>query len=172
MVATFLQDELAEELRKIFKGFSLKSPDGGMDKIHVFRQLLPMPEPAGQEEIPPELLENGLVNGITSPDPYPYIIVRIDDGEIENASSAQMVNINLLIGIYEPDYDKQGHKDVLNIIAKIYERFAKVPVLNGKYTIQYPVTWALQEEESYPYYFGGMGMAFEIASIVREDRYA
>ena len=142
MVATFLQDELAEELRKIFKGFSLKSPDGGMDKIHVFRQLLPMPEPAGQEEIPPELLENGLVN------------------------------INLLIGIYEPDYDKQGHKDVLNIIAKIYERFAKVPVLNGKYTIQYPVTWALQEEESYPYYFGGMGMAFEIASIVREDRYA
>ena len=47
-----------------------------------------------------------------------------------------------------------------------------MPVLNGKYTIQYPITWALQEEESYPYYFGGMGMAFEIASIVREDRYA
>lgn len=171
MVATFLQDELAEELRKIFKGYSLKKPDGGMDKIHVFEQLLPMPEPAG-EEIPPELLENGLVDGMTSPDPYPYIIVHIDDGEIENAYSAQIVNINLLIGIYEPDYDKQGHKDVLNIIAKIYERFAKTPVLNGKYTIQYPVTWALQEEESYPYYFGGMGMTFEIASIVREDRYA
>lgn len=172
MVATFLQSELAEELKKILSGFKLKNPQGKIADINIFEQLLPMPEPAAQEEIPPELLENGLAEEITSPDPYPYIIVRVGDGEIESPDSAQTVSINLIMGIYEPDYDKQGHKDILNIIAKIYERFAKTPILNGKYTIQYPITWVLQEEESYPYYFGGMGLAFETASIVREDKYA
>lgn len=172
MVATFLQDELAEELKKILSGFRLKNSQGERTAINIFEQLLPMPEPAAQEEMPPELLENGLAEEITSPDPYPYIIVRVGDGEIENPDSAQTVNINLLMGIYEPDYDKQGHKDILNIIAKIYERFAKTPIFNGKYTIQYPITWVLQEEESYPYYFGGMGLSFETASIVREDKYA
>ena len=102
-----------------------------MSSIHIFEQLLPMPEPSDEEKIPEELLENGLAEEQTVPDPYPYVIVRIGDGEIKDENSAQEANITLLIGTYEPDYDKQGHKDVLNIIAKVYVRFAKMPVLNG-----------------------------------------
>lgn len=172
MVATFLQNELAEELKNILADFRFKNPQGERTSINVFEQLLPMPEPLDQGEIAPELLENGLVDEQTAPDPYPYILVRIQDGEIEDENSAQKVNLALLIGIYEPDYDKQGHKDILNIIAKIYERFAKLPVLNGKYTIQYPIEWVLQDEESYPYYFGGVNLAFEIAAVRREDPYS
>ena len=171
MVATFLQSELADELRKILADFRLKNPKGETSSINIFEQLLPMPKPSDRMEIAPELLENGLVEEQTDPDPYPYILVRTQDGEIENEDSAQKVNLALLIGIYDPDYSKQGHKDILNIIAKIYERFAKMPVLNGKYIIQYPILWALQDEETYPYYFGGMNLTFEIAAIRREDPY-
>jgi len=172
MVAAFLQSGLADELKKILSGFRLKTPQGGKSNINIFEQLLPMPEPLNQEEIPLEILENGLAEEQTVSDPYPYIVVRIADGEIEDENSAQKVNLTLLIGIYEPDYDKQGHKDILNIIARIYERFAKFPVLNGKYTIQYPILWTLQDEECYPFYFGGMNLVFEIASIRREDPYS
>lgn len=172
MTAAFLQSELADELKKILSDFRLKNPQGEPSSINVFEQLLPMPEPLDQGEIAQELLENGFADGQTAPDPYPYIIVRLDEGEIEDADSAQKVNLSLLIGIYEPDYEKQGHKDSLNIIAKIYERFAKCPVLNGKYTIQYPILWVLQEEESYPFYFGGMTLGFETAMIRREDQYS
>ena len=77
MVATFLQQELADELKKIFEGFRLKNPQGEESELNIFEQLLPMPEPAAQEEAPPELLENGLAEEQTAPDPYPYIIVRI-----------------------------------------------------------------------------------------------
>ncbi len=171
MVVTFLQDELMSEIKKILADFRLKNPQKEPSEINVFLQNLPIPKPVEQGEIPPELLENGLVEEQTDLDPYPYIIIRIEDGEIKDENSAQEVHINLLIGIYEPNYDKQGHKDVLNIMAKIYERFAKQSVLNGKYTIQYPISWALQEEESYPYYFGGMHLIFEIAAIIREDSY-
>jgi hypothetical protein len=172
MVAAFLQDDLAAELGNILKDFRLKDPQGNDSKINIFLQYLPMPEPLEQDDIPVEMLENGLADQQTAPDPYPYIVVRIDDGEIKDEDSAQTVDVNLLIGTYEPDYDKQGHKDVLNIIARLYERFAKVPVLNGKYTIQYPVLWALQGEESYPFYFGGMNLTFEIAAVRREDEYS
>ena len=171
MVASFLQSELAEELRKILSDFQLKNPQGEKSNINIFEQFLPMPEPSKQEEIKPELLENGLAEEQTVLDPYPYIVVRLVDGEVRDENSAQEVNIYLLIGIFEPEYDKQGHKDVLNIIAKVYERFAKMSVLNGKYTIQYPILWALQDEESYPYYFGGMNLSFEAAAIRREDPY-
>ena len=60
----------------------------------------------------------------------------------------------------------------MNIISDIYERFAKRPVLNGRYTVQYPVLWTLQEEESYPYYFGGIYLSWEVAAVRREDRFA
>ena len=172
MVAAVLQDDLAAEFEKVLKDFRLKAPQGNSSNIKIFLQNLPMPEPLMQGDIPVEALENGLADQLTAPDPYPYIIVRIEDGEIKDEDSAQTVNIYLIIGIYEPDYDKQGHKDVLNIIAKLYERFGKNPVLNGKYTIQYPVSWAIQDEESYPFYFGGMNLAFEIAAMRREDEYS
>lgn len=119
MVATFLQDELVEELKGILKGFLLKNPQGEKTSINIFKQLLPMPEPLDQEEIAPELLENGLAEEQTAPDPYPYIIVRTEDGKIEDENSAQIVNLTLLIGVFDPAYDKQGHKDILNIIARL-----------------------------------------------------
>ena len=172
MVATFLQSELADELKNILSDFRLKNPQGEPSKINIFEQLLPMLELLEHEEIAPELLENGLAEEQTAPDPYPYIIVRTADGEIEDENSAQQVNLTLLIGIFDPDYNKQGHKDILNIISKVYERFAKCPILNGKYTIQYPILWTLQDEESYPFYFGGMNLTFEIAAIRREDPYS
>ncbi len=174
MVASFLQSELAEELKNILVNFRLKSPQGEKSSIYIFEQFLPVPQPKQQDEtkISSELLENGLVEEQTALDPFPHIIVRITDGEIKDENSAQIVSVMLLIGVYEPDFDKQGHKDILNIITKIYERFAKMPVLNGKYTIQYPILWAIQDEESYPYYYGGMSLLFETAAVRREHPYA
>lgn len=172
MVAAFLQSELVDELKEILKNMKLKNPQGEMTSINIIEQLLPMPEPLDLEKIPPEILENGLVEEQTALDPYPYILVRIEDGEIKDENSAQKVNIWLLIGIFEKAYDKQGHKDILNIIAKIYERFAKFPVLNGKYTIQYPIVWSLQDADYYPFYFGDMNLSFEIAAVRREDPYS
>ena len=41
MVATFLQQELADELKKIFEGFRLKNPQGEESELNIFEQLLP-----------------------------------------------------------------------------------------------------------------------------------
>ncbi|MCM1026093.1 MAG: hypothetical protein NC432_06635 [Roseburia sp.] len=174
MVATFLQDDLVEELKTIFKDLHYKTPGGELSEINVFPQALPIPGPAEPPEgEAPEYLEEGL--GATDPvkaeDPYPYAIVRIEDGKIEAIDGNQAVTVLIILGAYNDDLKNQGHKDILNMIQKIYERFAKNAILAQKYELVHPITWTLQEEESYPYFIGGVALTFNTLEIRREDPY-
>lgn len=175
MTATFLQDDLCEELRKIFEGFQLKNPSGELSDINVFRQSLPIPAPSSPPDgEDPSYFEEGL--GITDPvkaeDPYPYAIVRLTDGSIKDIDGNQAVNVFIILGVYDDDLSNQGHKDILNMIQKIYERFAKNAILARKYECMHPISWTLQEEESFPYFIGGIALTFETLAIRREDPYA
>lgn len=174
MFPTVLQDDLIKDLKELFKGYRLEAPDSkaGTRGIQVFPQELPQPQQREQEGIPPELLENGLAGDVTENNPYPYIIVRIIDGEIKDMREAQTVSVLLLIGVYDSGNERQGHKKVLDIISTIFDRYANKPILNKKHRLLWPIEWTLQDEESHPYYFGGMETKWEVAGIEAEDRYA
>lgn len=173
MIATFLQDDLATDLAEIFKHFFLKDPQGNTVHLNIFKQSLPIPTAAEMPEtVTDEELEEGIYDVQAKEDPYPYIIVRVEQGKIEEIDQEQTVIVNLIIGVIDRDYSNQGHKDVLNIIQKIYERFAKNAILAKKYECVMPIEWALQDEESFPYFFGGMALQFETIRIRREDPYA
>ncbi len=170
-----LQDDLVKDLQELFEGYKLEAPDAKYvtRDMQVFAQELPIPEQKVQEDIPPEMLENGLAGDITDNNPYPYIIVRVRDGEIKDMRESQTVNILLLVGIYDNGDERQGHRKVLDIIAKIYDRYAKKPVIVKKHRLLWPVEWTLQDEEgTHPYYYGGMITQWETAGIEVEDRYA
>ena len=170
MIATFVQDDLRDELSKIFAHFRLRGPDGEVSQIKIFEQSLPVPEAQDiPDTVTDEELEEGTYDAKAKYAQFPYIIVRIIDGEILNIDAEQSVDIQLLIGVVDRSHDNQGHKDVLNIIQKIYERFSKNPILAHKYECMMPIQWALQEEESFPFFFGGMALRFETAPITRED---
>lgn len=46
------------------------------------------------------------------------------------------------------------------------------PLFANQFMFQDPFDWALQDEESYPYYFGAASMTFKTAAIRKEDKYA
>lgn len=172
MIATFLQDDLAADLAETFKNFRLKDPQGEAVRLNIFKQSLPIPTAKDiPETVTDEELEEGVYDAEAEEDPYPYIIVRVEQGKIENIDQEQTVVVNLIIGVIDRDFNNQGHKDVLNIIQKIYERFAKNAILAQKYECVMPIEWALQDEESFPYFFGGMALNFETIPIRREDPY-
>ena len=174
MVATLLQDDLVEELKLVFKDLRYKTPKGELSEINVFPQALPIPEPTEPPEAEsPEYLEEGLgtADPVKVEDPYPYAIVRIEEGKIETIDGNQAVTVLILLGSYNDDLKNQGHKDILNMIQRIYERFAKNAILAQKYELVHPVTWTLQEEESYPYFIGGVALTFNTLEIRREDPY-
>lgn len=174
MFPTTLQDDLIKDLQALFKGYRLEAPNSksGDRQMQVFPQELPIPKPQEREDIPADMLENGLAGDVTENDPYPYIIVRILDGEIKDMREAQTVSVLLLIGIYDSGEERQGHKRLLDVIAKIYDRYARTPVINKKHRLLWPIGWTLQDEESHPYYFGGLETKWEVAGIEAEDRYA
>lgn len=170
MIATFLQDDLAADLADIFKHFRLKNPQGETVGLNIFKQSLPIPTAKDiPDTVTDEELEEGKYNAEAEEDPYPYIIVRVEQGTIDKIDQEQAVIVNLIIGVIDRDYNNQGHKDVLNIIQRVYERFAKNAILAAKYECVMPITWALQDEESFPYFFGGMALTFETIPIRRED---
>lgn len=150
-----LQDELVEELKRLFSDYLYKAPSGERVPIQVFPQSLPVNETDDDE------------------DPIPYIIVRLNTGKDEGTrDSNNTVKLVVIIGTWDKDLKAQGHRDVANIIQKIYHRFQTNPNLNGKAVHSGAFDWMLQEDNYYPYYFGACSLSFHIAAIRREDPFA
>lgn len=155
MTATFLQEDLCKEIANIFKHDRFRnSQKEEQVKLNVYEQNLPIME--SDED----------------PDPVPYVIVRLETGTIKSDNDPQEVLAMFLIGYFDDSPVNNGHKGVLGIIQRIHERFNKDPMLNNLYMFQEPFEWALQDEESYPYFFGAAHLTFKTAAIRKEDKYA
>lgn len=162
MTAYELQDDLISELKAIFKGFQLKTPllttenQSTYSEPNIFSQNLPVREDDNEED-----------------DPYPYVIVKVDSASI--ARNKSLIKTRLMIGVFDDAPGNNGHKDILNIIQKIYDRFSRSPILAGKYVmkddIENPLVWVIHEEDLYPYYFGAIDIVWETATIGRESKF-
>jgi hypothetical protein len=154
MTATMLQEEIVKELETIFRGDLFKNSLGEYVKLNVYEQQLPIRE---DED---------------SPDPMPYIIVRLETGSTKSGTDPQEVLVTLLFGYFDDSPENNGHKGVLGMIQKVHERFEKQPMLANQFMFQDPFDWALQDEESFPYFFGAASMTFKTAAIRKEDKFA
>ena len=48
----------------------------------------------------------------------------------------------------------------------------KNPMLANQFMFQDPFNWALQDEESFPYFFGAASLTFRASAIRKEDKFA
>lgn len=154
MTATMLQEELVKELGVIFKDDLFKDSLGKYVKLNIYEQQLPIRE---DED---------------APDPIPYIIVRLETGSTKSGTDPQEVLVTMLFGYFDDAPQNNGHKGVLGMIQKVHERFEKQPMLANQFMFQDPFDWALQDEESFPYFFGAASMTFKTAAIRKEDKFA
>lgn len=150
-----LQDDLIEELGSIFAPLLYKTPAGERVPINIYAQHLPIPDTDDDE------------------DPVPYLIVRLQSGDDDGGrDSSNVVSVVIIAGIWDDSSQAQGHRDVMNIVQKIYQRFAEEPNLKNRAAFTGDFHWQTQEDNYYPYFFGACSMKFNIAAIRREDPYA
>lgn len=148
-----LQDALCAEMKKLFQGFLLRDAGGNLTNLKVYAQDLPETETDDEADT----------------DPAPYCIVKIVDGTAGvNHNSVRVV---LVFCVRDAARDRQGHKDILTLIFRVYERFAKNPYIGNFY---FPVDddsafeWAIQDEDTYPYNIGACKLTFNGPSIQKE----
>lgn len=167
MTALQLQDDLAKEVERILDDMLFKDVNGNHSKMKAYPQELPKRKQ--------EVKRGAIMDEENGEDPYPYCIVRIDSGSLRMLQEAQKVKVDLVFGIVDDDFERQGHRAILNIIQKITERFVQDPVLAGRYRMdeEKGIDWILDEEDRYPYYFGAMEMTWDTFFVTKkEDRYA
>jgi hypothetical protein len=159
MTAANLQDALVKELKQTLKDFRHLAPkqrgiQGEDQRIeyNVYAQDLP-------EKL---LAEKGA---------FPYVIVRVQEGKFESKETQEVTTL-LLVGSYDSKLEPQGHRQVINIIMKIVERFRKNPLLEKYYMAEPDIRWNLQEEDTRPIFFGGIIIRWKIKAIEKEDIYA
>ena len=154
------------DLADLFEGQTYTSSAGDKRPIRVYPQDLPIIEGNDEGEDRAEEI------------PEPFIIVRINEGTIQNADSAQEIDVILVICTCDKDPNQQGHRDVLHIIQEIYGRYAKNPLVRiepdsggaagGPCSIQYPIKWVTEQGPEYPYYYGAMLLKFEAPAVRQE----
>ena len=73
-----------------------------------------------------------------------------------------------LVGMFDDDRKNQGHRAVLEILEEVRRHYEELPLLDGAFVFSDPYRWTLQEEESYPYFFGGAELSFDLPAPRRK----
>jgi len=169
-----LQKDIAEEVEGILKCMLLKDIEGNLVHMKAFPQRLPKrlqnvrttDTDNDDAEISDEAVmsdDGGVAEEIYGDDPYPYCVVKVNSGELDPVQGVQEIQTLLIFGIYDNDAECQGHHTILNMIHKVSERFTKNPYLKEKYRLNFDagITWLVDDEDQYPYYFGAMEMTWD-----------
>lgn len=149
-----LQKRLKEELETMFKDYRMKGEDGESTPFHFYEGAAPIPK--------------------TDEDPtfIPYMVARTAAGKVPDDNYGfTTARALIIVATYENDEAYPSNADVLQIIDKIIERFQTHPSM-GAYTRTGDIEWTLSDEDTYPYFFGGVELSFILPTIFREDEYA
>lgn len=158
MVASDLQRALVKDLEEVLADVVTVDAQGRkVSGIKGYAQVLP-----------------NLVGGDGGEDEYfPYFIVRVQNGKVEDDDSPWTVKVMVIIGIHDPGEDAQGHFSLMVAIDRITTRFSQEATLGKRGHMAFrclpTMQWALQDEDTYPYYFGAVSLEFLVPKAGRSD---
>lgn len=154
MTALEFQKDLANEVEVILKDVVTKGPD--MERhvgVKAYRQYLPKVTEDDEDETKY----------------FPYAIIRLSDATTPDDFTAWQVTADILLGIYDDDPKMGGNDHILVMIQRITSRFSQEALLAKKYRCHSEMDWALQDEDTYPYFFGGVRLKFDLPKIGRSE---
>lgn len=102
----------------------------------------------------------------------PSIVVMLDEGIDDNSDST--LNIRLKIATYDPgetqkngevNLNGKGYMDLLNIMTKIRLELSQNPIIEDKISVNKPIKWSMDSQQSYPYWTANMSFTVSIAPL-------
>lgn len=156
---TFLgcRKALKEDLTELFSDMEFKNAAGEkVQGVTGYEQYLP--EITADEEDVSQF--------------FPYFIVRLAGGGIDHEEEKSdedpwKVTVDVFLGIFDDSTDSQGSDDIINMIQRVMNRFVHEPTLAHVFRAKQDMSFQLQDEDTYPYYFGAVELNFDIPKIER-----
>lgn len=148
------QDALIETLEELFKGMKYNGQQG-RKPLRIYKQDLP-------------ITENNDSDVDTDAAAAPYVVVRMTGGQIEDEKSPQKVEFSLVICAYDLGNAREGYQDVANIKEDIIQRFCTRPYFGDVFTVLKPIVWAMQQDDTYPYYFGACNLTCTAPAMTQD----
>ena len=149
------QDALGEMLEELFEGKKFIGQEG-RKALNIFKQNLPIPKRQRDRRAD------------TDEAAAPYIVVEMSEGAILDDDSPQVVDFSLVICAYDKGTDREGFQDVTNIKEDIIQRICSRPYFGGVFTVLKPITWALQQDATPPYYFGAVTLSCTAPALTQD----
>lgn len=102
---------------------------------------------------PPQVVEGWLPpkgSSLSEPDDFPYVIVRLCEGEDTEESGT--VKVKIIVGTHSEEI--RGWEDAGNIIMRIRNALLAARTLYNRYRLELPLTYQLFEDQPYPEWIG------------------
>lgn len=99
---------------------------------------------------------------------FPYAVARVTNWNTKDDTDPWHVTIDVLFGIYDDAKDSHGHEALMNMIEVVANRFVHEPLLAHSFRAEQNIDAELQDEDTYPYYFGGIEFVFTAPKIERK----
>ncbi|MDD3662289.1 MAG: hypothetical protein PHT84_00280 [Candidatus Pacebacteria bacterium] len=149
----FLQKTLVEEVKEVLKGYTSLN-NGVFCDFNVYPQNLPAKKGKNDE------------------DHFPYVLVCLDEEQINGETDPNICSIYFLVGIKDENQNKQGHFDVANVLNLIADDLLQKRLINNEFRLTFPLTKKFQEEDTWPKFIGGMSTLWTVNTIqVKETEY-
>ena len=149
MIPIELQSRLIERMEKLFKHFRVEDEEKYI-ALNIYPQDLPEKTDHDEEH-------------------YPYVIVKLVTGSDEEENSPHQVRVLFIVGVFDHDNKYRGYKYVATIMSKIYQDLKRLRVVGDRFELVYPINWVIHEEDTHPYFFGGIETYWEAPQPLRED---
>ena len=152
-----LQDALIAKINELLSEMQFEKSDGTtVMGATGYRQQLPI-----------------LMQDDEDPDQFfPGYIVRIKGGRTQTDADPWDVTVDIIFGCYSDDNANDGHLIILGMIKAITEYFQVYPLLDHKYRALQDMGFNIQDEDTYPYFYGDVEMKFWVQRARREDEYS
>ncbi len=96
----------------------------------------------------------------------PFFIVKVVEADFSDEKNE--ATIDILFQIFDDDMEMQGYCTLFSSLEKVRERFSKNNVLE-EYYCDNKFTIALQDNDTYPFFFAGMEMKWNLPGIEKEE---
>lgn len=161
-----MMEAVCDDLRRMFRGYTLPNKAGVLQEVRIFAQY--MPQPSG---ITFDDKNTGLKNytGEDFEQNFPGIIVKLGDmtDQEEQRLDMNRVSVKLLCGVYDANPVCNGWRDVAGMMEKIRQEWLKERVIARRFRIEMPLVTRLVEADTWPVYFGEMEVMFETGRVGR-----